>query len=368
MRRVLLVKPGAIGDVIMLLPAAYALHQQGLRVEWICGTTMAPVLRLYPWIKPIVIDEAVFLRGSIGARVRNLLRLWPHLWSSLLGERYELIATVYYDPRYRLLTLPTRAVRRVQLSRTDRARKLLPGRHHTDEFARILLGWPDDVRPRPLAPVMPPILPPSPRARRGDRPRVLLVPGGARNLLRDDALRRWPTENYAEVARGLLQAGCEVLLSGGPDDRWVREAFAGLAVEDLIGEFSLVETLGLMHDCDVVLTHDTGPLHLAGLTSAGIVAIFGPTDPRGRLPQRAGTVALWGGEGFACRPCYDGQSYAVCHRNECMEQVTPSMVLAEVHQMLGAQARGEAPAAPRVVTPESTVGVPAFATIQRLAR
>lgn len=355
MRRVLLVKLGAIGDAVMLLPAAHALWQKGFRVEWMCGASVAPLLRLYPWIEPIVVDEPTFLRGSTGARIGELLRIWPHIWSSFFGASYDLIATVYYDPRYRLLTLPARARRRVQLSHTARAGRLLPGRHHTDEFARILLGWPDDVRPLPLTPVPPPVLPASPRPRSGDRRRVLLVPGGARNLLRDDALRRWPTENYVEVARGLIDEGCEVLLSGGADDRWVSPTFADVAVENCIGELSLVETLGLMHDCDVVVTHDTGPLHLAGLSSAAIVSIFGPTDPRGRLPQRAGTLALWGGEGFACRPCYDGQAYAACHHNACMEQVSPAMVLAEIQQVLIAKEQGAALGPPRVITPESTV-------------
>ena len=358
MRRVLLVKLGAIGDAVMLLPAAHALHLQGFRVEWICGATIAPLLRLYPWIELIVVDESTFLRGSMRARIGALLQLWPRVWSSRFGAPYDLIATLYYNPRYRLLTLPARALRRVQLSATVRDLRLLPGRHHTDEFARILLGWPDDVRPVSLAPVPPPVMPASPRPRTRDRARVLLVPGGARNLLRDDALRRWPLANFAEVARGLVDDGCEVLLAGGPDDGWVSSAFAGLAVEDLVGRLSLVETLGLMGDCDVVVTHDTGPLHLAGLTSAAIVAIFGPTDPRGRLPRRAGTLALWGGEGFACRPCYDGQSYAACHRNSCMEQVTPTMVLAEIRQILMSKAQGAAFPSPRVVTPKSTVGMP----------
>jgi heptosyltransferase-2 len=83
----------------------------------------------------------------------------------------------------------------------------------------------------------------------------------------------------------------------------------------------------------VLVTHDTGPLHLAGITRACVVSIFGPTDPHGRLPQRPGTVALWGGEGFACRPCYDAHSFAPCPANDCMAEVTPAMVLAEIETL-----------------------------------
>jgi heptosyltransferase-2 len=122
---------------------------------------------------------------------------------------------------------------------------------------------------------------------------------------------------------------------------------------DVVGRTSLVEMLALLESADVVVTHDTGPLHMAGITSAAVVGIFGPTDPRGRLPQRENTVALWGGEGFACRPCYDGREYAPCRDNGCVRQVTPTMVLAEVQRLLEARRTGVA-LPPRVITPEHT--------------
>ena len=246
-----------------------------------------------------------------------------------------------------------RAGRKLTLSHTRRERRLLPGRHHTDEFARILLAAPDGLLPTQLAPVRPGRLPASPLAR-GARPRVLLVPAGARNLLADDALRRWPAENYLALAGMLVAQGVEVVLVGGPGDAWVQPLFAGVAVTDLIGALSLPETVALMEGADVVVTHDTGPLHLAGITGVGIVTLFGPTDPRGRLPQRPGVVALWGGEGFACRPCYDAHSFPACPANDCMRQLTPEMVLGEVLGMLGERARGELPAA-RVAVPPSTM-------------
>ena len=89
------------------------------------------------------------------------------------------------------------------------------------------------------------------------------------------------------------------------------------------------------------------------LIFAAIVAIFGPTDPRGRLPQRHNTVALWGGEGFACRPCYDGRDYAPCPSNACVQQITPSMVFNEVETLLTALHQNQ-PQLPRIRTPKHT--------------
>ena len=358
-RRLLLVKFGAIGDAIMAIPAAALMHAEGYAIDWVAGETVAPVLRLYPWIHVIPADEAKLLRGTGPERLRGLAALWRVLRGQVtaLGI-YDLCATLYYDRRYRLLTLPVRARRRLNLSLDDRATRLLPGRHHTDEYARILTGRPDTETPEGLAPIPCPNLPPCSRPKQPGVPRIVLVPAGARNLLRDDALRRWAVEHYVAAAKDLLGAGYEVVLAGGPEDGWASASFAGLATQagrgifaDLTGTLTLVEMLSLLDSAEVTVTHDTGPLHLAGITSTAVLTVFGPTDPHGRLPQRANCVALWGGEGFACRPCYDGRDYAPCPHNGCMDQVTPAMVVSEVETLLQARRDGVS-LPPKVKTPE----------------
>lgn len=348
-KRALIVKLGAIGDVVMAIPAAHALHREGYAIDWLCGQTVAPVLQLYPWMNILAVDEQPLLHGSAPARLRAIV----HIWRMLRGRRYDLCATLYYDSRYAWLTRPVRAARKLRLNAADRRTTLLPGRHHTDEYARILLACDDGEMPHQLAPIPATCLPTSRLPRAEGKPRVVLVPAGAKNLLRDDALRRWPVERYVELAAALLARGCELVLSGGPDDTWALPSFAHLTVTDTIGKHSLVETLSLLDSSDVTITHDTGPLHLAGITSSAIVAIFGPTDPHGRLPQRENCIALWGGEGFACRPCYDGRDYAPCKHNGCVRQVTPAMVLAEVDRLLRAREAGQR-LPPRILTPEHT--------------
>jgi heptosyltransferase-2 len=353
-RRLLLVKFGAIGDVVMAIPAAYAMHQSGYTVDWVCSAAVAPILQLYPWIHPILCDDRKLLRGSAPERITTILGLW---WR-LARVRYDLCATLYQDARYKVLTLPVRARRKFLLSRKDRATHLLPGRHHTDEYARVLLAHsfsphPDGETPHQLAPIPIVGLPPNPLPLTLGRPRIVLVAAGARNTLRDDVLRRWPINRYVELAASLLQSGCEVVLAGGPEDAWASSHFAHLPITDVTGKFSLLQMLALLDSAAIVITHDTGPLHLAGITSTAIVSIFGPTDPRGRLPQRSNCVAIWGGEGFACRPCYDGRDYAPCTHNGCMLQVTSSMVLTEVDTLLAAQSTGMQ-LLPRIVTPPHT--------------
>jgi heptosyltransferase-2 len=344
MVRALIIKFGAIGDVLMAVPAVYALHQQGTQIDWVCGQAVAPLLALYPWINPILADDRAILTGSTAARAKALLTLWK----TLAGRRYALCATLYYDSRYKLLTLPVRAHRKVMLSRFDRATRLIPSRHHADEYARVLLNRPDGEHVSSLPPLRPLTLLPDPLGPRTAPYRIALVPASANNMLRQLTLRRWPAENYAELARAVLARGWEVVLLGGPDDAWVRPQFAGLNVIDKIGAFTLPQVISACDACDAVISHDTGPMHIAGLSRAAIIALFGPTDPANFIPRRPGVLGIWGGEGFACRPCYDGRDFPACSNNGCMQQITPQMVMSELDKLLAA------PTQPvRIITPSA---------------
>jgi len=129
-----------------------------------------------------------------------------------------------------------------------------------------------------------------------------MVPGGVKHLIREQAtgrtpeqaLRRWPVENYAVLARFLLLRGWEVVLLGGPEDAWVRPGFLDLPVTDKLGTLSLPEVVSCCDACDAVVSHDTGPLHLAGLSHTCLIGIFGPTDPATRIPRRPFAVGIWG--------------------------------------------------------------------------
>jgi heptosyltransferase-2 len=236
-----------------------------------------------------------------------------------------------------VFTLPVRAARHLTLSRTERDRRILPTRSHADEFARILLNLKDTYREDSLPPLRPDRLPPSPLPEPKAR-RIAIVPAGASNMVRQQTLRRWPADRYVSIAKTLLARGDEVVLLGGPDDVWIRTHFEALAAHprliDCIGATTLPEFISLADTCSLVLSHDTGPLHLAGLSLAPVLALFGPTDPGSFLPRRSGVRVLWGGEGLACRPCYDGRDFAPCESNGCMQSITAETVLCTIDEML----------------------------------
>ncbi|MEU4401197.1 glycosyltransferase family 9 protein [Micromonospora orduensis] len=104
-----------------------------------------------------------------------------------------------------------------------------------------------------------------------DRPRVALHPGAT------DTRRRWPAERFAEVARALHDDGYEVLVTGTPAEQEVVDrvvAAAGVPVRPQVGTFSLGGLIGCYADCALVVSNDTGPVHLAAAVGTPTVGIF----------------------------------------------------------------------------------------------
>jgi heptosyltransferase-2 len=335
--RFLIIKLVALGDVVVTTALLNRIRAESpqAHVTWLVGEGGAPLVELFPGVHEVItVDESRLLRGSILQRVRAIAGVWRRL----LGRRFDRAFLVHADRRYRILTW---SLMNTPVAALRHGANPVANRFRGDEYARLF----DDASSRgpivtryPLADVRG-NLPRAIAATEAARCTVVLVPGGARNILRDDALRRWPVENYRELARRLLAAGHAVTLIGDAADGRLRKAFEGLPVTDLMGASNLVETLCTLRDADLVVSHDTGPLHFARLVRTPAVALFGPTDPRQMVGPEDGIDVCWGGEQLACRPCYDGRNYAACSNNLCMQDVTVGRVMNAVAARLAGVTR-----------------------------
>lgn len=321
--RILVVRLGGIGDVAVAsaLVARIRHEQPNARITFLTGRSPAPIARLLDVDDVMIIDEVALLRGTWLTRAATLLPLWRNL----AARRFDRVLLLHVDWRYNAIVAALPWLRVDKLTRQKHGEMIpVPGRWMGDEYVRLLDGnrhvGPIDRR-FDIQDLRAKIAPMDV----GDRT-VVLVPGGAANVLRDNDVRRWPTTHYAQLAQRFIGAGFSVVLAGGPDDKWVLPAFEGVAVRSMIGESSLMDTLSLMRGAALVVSHDTGPMHLARLVRAPLIALFGPTMPAQFLSMDATVTVLWGGEFLACRPCYDGREFAACANNICLGSVSPETV------------------------------------------
>jgi lipopolysaccharide heptosyltransferase II len=349
--RILIVKLHAVGDVIMALPMVTALRKRypNARITWLCGETTAPIIRLMRGVEVIAVNEANLFHGSPAERIAEMAKAWVRL----LGRRFDLILTAYADPRYRLVTLTARSKERRKTNRGKGRWWAVAGRYQADEYVRLATNVDGPKAERAELPVIRPPLTEKLRSLTHGTAQglVAIAPGGAKNTSVDSPLRRWPIESYRRLAAELLRRGFRVAITGAPSDAWARPNFEGLPVIDLIGRTSLVDLLALYGACAGVVTHDSGPLHIAILADACTVALFGPTIPQEKVPSRERIRVLWGGEALPCCPCWDGKLYAPCTENVCLQQISVDMVIDALDELIGGPRSGVVPArAPLMAT------------------
>jgi len=329
--KILIIRLAAIGDVVMASSLARRLRdaKPDAHITWLCGVTAAPLVECFADVDEVMpVDDRRLLTGGTVDRVKEVLSLRYQLRVRDFHTAYLL----HPDPRYRVLTSSLgRTTVIAQKRNRRRPTNPIPGRYLGDEAARLMDGRDDGPIQGhfPLGRLKP--FSPTPR---GDRPRVVIVPGGAKNVLRESALKRWPVDQYAALARRLVDDGYEVTLVGNAGDDWVRPHFSTVPVTNLIGRTSIPEMLALFAGTDLVIAHDTGPMHLARLVGARLIALFGPTPPTSFVVPDERTTVLWGGEHLACRPCYDGREFADCADNECMSSISVDVVLRTARTIL----------------------------------
>lgn len=323
---ILVVRLGAIGDVTNALVFAEAVrsHAPDTRIGWVVHPLASPLVEGHP-----AVDRVHLLpRERPGSSWRRLRR-------ELLAERYDLAADLQRLAKSALLARLSGAPRVLGYDRR-RAKELSwlltrerippgdPRAHMVEqylEFARHL-GVPDPV-PRHR-------LPEDPEAEAWAEERVEAW-GGAPLVLAIGASKppnRWPARRWGELARTLAaEDEVPLVLSGGPDDveagRAVR-AVAGETVHDLVGRTDLRRLVALLGRARLVVSADSGPMHLAAARSRPVVALFGPADPRRTGP--------WGrGHRVLRVPEWDADAAFVPARMEALEV---DRVVAEVRTAL----------------------------------
>src|SRR5206468_9885228 len=120
------------------------------------------------------------------------------------------------------------------------------------------------------------------------------------------AAKRWFPERFAEVAAKIsAQSSAQWILFGTKNDMAIGDQIATAIADhcvNRIGHTTLDQLIDELRECRLVLTNDTGTMHLAALLGVPVIAIFGSTEPRLTCPLGAGLIIL--PHHVECSPCF----------------------------------------------------------------
>jgi len=138
--------------------------------------------------------------------------------------------------------------------------------------------------------------------------------------------KRWPEEHYAAVAKKALENGWQVYLFGSAKDEPVTakiNELAGGSCRDFAGKTNLTEALDLMSLCDVVISNDSGLMHVAAALNIKTIALYGSSDPNFTPPLHpdAEVITL----GLECSPCFKRE--CPLGHLDCLTKISPERVL-----------------------------------------
>ena len=155
--------------------------------------------------------------------------------------------------------------------------------------------------------------------------------------------RRWPEKYFIELIDRISERGLgRVVLLGAPDeaafvDGLRRRLKRPEAVIDVAGKSTLNELMGILAAADLLVTNDSGPLHLAGALGTKTVSFFGPETPSLYGPAGEGHEVLY--SGIDCSPCiniYNAKTVR-CMRGEpeCLSRIEVAEAFEAVKKALG---------------------------------
>jgi len=305
--KILILKPSSLGDVIQALPVARLLrrHFRDATLHWWLNAELTPLLEGDPDIARIV---PFARRGWAGPEA--VLQAVAAI-RRLRSERYDWVLDLQSLARSAALAWVVRGKMTVGLEDWREGAPALfdlavprasPTTHAVDWYLDVLralkvpVHWNFEwmpVRPDAAASV-------AARAGRPDAVWIALQPGARWEN------KRWPVDRFAETARRILARDprCRIAVLGGAADRVLGAAIAGAAgpgVLDLTGRLTLPEMVEWIRHSAVLVTNDTGPMHVAAALGCPVVGIFGPTDPRRTGPHGQTDATLQ--VPLPCAPC-----------------------------------------------------------------
>lgn len=326
-KKILVVKPSSLGDVVHSLPFLNSIRTCFPRAEihWVIAKGLEGLLEGHPMVnRLIIINKDMWKRISNAGRTLQEIR---RLFKDLREERYDLVIDLQGLFRSGIISAATSAPVRIGFAEAREGSRFFytdsisGGRdvHAVDRYMRVAgaLGCysADIIFPFPLINDGPGIIYDMKKSP-GDY--AVIVPGARWDT------KIWPAERFGKVASML---SLHSVVIGSKKDIALAEKVVALSqgkALSVAGNTTLGELVALMRGAKIVISNDSGPMHIAAGFNIPVVAIFGPTSPQRTGPYGKGHIVIK--SDLPCAPCFKRK----CGDLKCMDGITADIVYEKI--------------------------------------
>ncbi|MGO9379845.1 MAG: lipopolysaccharide heptosyltransferase II [Dissulfurispiraceae bacterium] len=329
-RKILIIKPSSLGDVVHSLPFLSALNERFpfAKIHWVIAKGIEGILEGNPLVSKLwIIDKDKWKKvGRIAGTIFELGRL-AH---DIKAEDYDIAIDLQGLMRSGLITKATGAPMRIGFTEAREGsvifytHKVAGGKdvHAVDRYLKVVQALGGDIKevrfPMPL------IREPEEMGRlKSDIGDYAVITAGARW-----ETKKWPAGQYAALAAML---DIKSVVVGSAADRGVAKVIAeqsrGKALS-MAGETDILELIWLIRGAKLMITNDSGPMHIAAACGIPVVALFGPTNPNRTGPYGRNNVIIR--SAVQCAPCYKKR----CKDLRCMKEISVEQVYEAVREIL----------------------------------
>ncbi len=352
---ILVFNPFGIGDVVFSMPLIENLKESlNARITYICNRRVYPLLKDNPLLDKVLVFEKDEWKAI--AR-KSKFQFFKKLFSfrrDIKKSKFDIIFDLSLNAQYGLFFKIAGVRTRIGFNFKKRGRFLthkidIPQGYKDKHVARYYLSllWFLDIDPKEYCFDL--FIPRKKiKAAEGilrkhriskDAFLVGVSPGSGDSWGNTAYFRRWPRTNFTALC-SLLQKkiGAKIIVFGSKSEISLCSYLYDNLEEkpiDLCGKINLEEFCGLVSFCDLILTNDGGPFHIAQALHRKIVVFFGPQNEKiyGVYPEGSNCLVIK--KDLCCQPCYEGFRFKGCkYDKKCLREISPEEVFPMVEKLI----------------------------------
>ena len=342
--KILIIKLSAIGDVVHMLPVLESIHRcyPDASIDWVVERTAANLIEPHPLLRRVIVSDRKRWQKTLFS-LTTFLKTAKEIISfvrTIRSEKYDIILDMQGLMKSGVITGLARGGRKLGLGEsregasfflTEKPAPVNFNDHAIDRYMSIFK-----------------LLKSSPASYEGkipvtekDQNHILKMFAdlnlGSRPIVGIHPMAKWHSklwypERFVIIADRLIsEFNCDVIFTGDKEDQpYIDEIINKMTCQatNIAGLTSLRELAFLYTKINMLVTTDTGSMHIAAAMKCSVIALFGPTAPWRTGPYGEGHISLRSEIG--CSPCYKRN----CNKMHCMEDITTEKVINAVASKL----------------------------------